>query len=225
MSYELAVWHSAGPVRPEEAAEVYPGDRPPADLDAAPEHPLRTPEEVLQAVLSAAATGLTSEPAPQLSTRAPWASSPEPCGSAVLLSFCREQAEVMTAVRTMAARHGLVVFDLQTGTITQAATAEGTAVAALGPGVTLEIARAAPDTRVAILDRDGVVERCAVTSRRDAHARARAFAGQNDAPIYRVVDPLCLPAPAVGGSGPGLDDPDLPEVVRLLAAWRACGGP
>lgn len=175
MSYELAVWYSAGSVRPEEAAEVarhidhdwvfvrrrqeydqflrellevYPddlrGDRPPEDLDAAPEHLLRTPEEVLQPVLSAAATGLTSEPAPQLSTRSPWASSPEPCGSAVLLSFCREQAEVMTAVRMMAARHGLVVFDLQTGTITQPATAEGTAVPALGPGVTLEIARAAP---------------------------------------------------------------------------------
>jgi hypothetical protein len=169
---------------------------PQADLDEPPNSLLLTAQDIrnlppptaeqLQAIREQA-----PEDPPENS---PWAATLAPAGSAVALpirgSRVREAAPV---VYDLAARHGLVFYDPQSGKVTlPPKLLQPVAGAMPTSGPTLHISGAAPNLAVRVTLDDRILLESELSSRREAHSHARALTLQYGRNYYAVDDPDCL---------------------------------
>ncbi|MGF6230858.1 hypothetical protein QFZ27_004813 [Inquilinus ginsengisoli] len=151
-----------------------------------------------------------------------WASGPHAAhGCTALLSVAwSHAAEVVPQILDLAGRHGLTVYDTQSGDI---ASPPGL-VPGSGPEgarLRLDVAGSTPALDIRILLDGQPVASFAVKSRQDAHDQARSVAVAHGLPLYEVADPGSLAQRFVSRPKPiSVDDPDLSAVGKFLTGFE-----
>jgi hypothetical protein len=150
-----------------------------------------------------------------------WASSPHSAnGCAAVLSVAWNHAvQVVPEIKALAARHGLTVFDTQSGEVSSLPGLQSGGDPA-GARLRLEVAGARPalDGHV-LLDGEPVLSFVA-TSRLEAHGQARSVALEHGLQFYEVVDPGSLAQLLPSRPKPiSADDPDLSPVAKFLVGF------
>jgi hypothetical protein len=169
---------------------------PQADLDEPPNSMLLTVQDIRNLPpptpeqLQAIREHVPEDP-PEIS---PWAATLAPQGSAVALPIRGNRVrDAAPVIRDLAARHGLVFYDPQSGMVTlPPRLLQPVADAMPVSGPTLHISGATPSLAVRVTLDDQILLETDVASRREAHSHARALALENNRSYYAVDDPDCL---------------------------------
>lgn len=234
MSYDVAVWYADAPMTPDQAATYLHhinrdwvvvrraaafdafmaalGARVP---DAAGMLPALSPDTVPSALLTtwddmrhdAAGTPVPAAPVPPtalIPSDQPWSWIAElaPHGTTVVADIRSEEA--WTAMRDLAAEHGLVFYDPQSGELDNPPGIMDPD--ALTVHLTMTITGRPPALAVRIALDGATIVDTVMPSRADAHAGARVIALAHDLPFYAVDDPATL-AQSFGALPPGMGDP------------------
>lgn len=122
----------------------------------------------------------------------PWAAGVGPGGAAVALPIRWDRVrEAAPIIYDLAARHGLIVYDPQSGKVALPPSPQWPGPDAM-PGPTMRISSAGSKLAVTITLDDRIVLESELSSRREAHSRARALTLQYGRTYYAVDDPSCL---------------------------------
>jgi hypothetical protein len=244
-SFDLGVWYSDAAMDVMEAAAVYnhinydwvvverrpefdaflseltarfPDLRSPSEPAVSPDAPpasflrtlddLRTPpsEQRIRQTQS-------QEPPPGDS---PWQDTLEPTGSSITLTINWDRVEeTMPVIYQLAARHGLMVYDPQSNTLTLPPQIPCTGTSEIAQAhLKMQISGKTPALDV-VLTLDGkVVANDTVTSRVQAHAQVREAAIRNHLAVYEVADPA-IGIQAVQFVPVDADDPSMPTQGNL----------
>jgi hypothetical protein len=241
MSFDLGVWYSDVPLTRPQAAEFYrhintdwvvvrrqpefdaflgellsrfPSFPSVNDVDQPPSAMLETMDEVKTPPTAEQPSAWRQQPAPP--DDSPWAATLGPRGSAVTLPITGSGLAVVEVVYALAARHGLIVYNPQSGQVTLPATLHGPSANSSGvPLLTLRIAGEPHALRMKISIDDRILVDTVLTSRLEAHSQARSLALQNGLALYQVDDPKCL-MHAMKWVPVSADDLDLPAALKKL---------
>jgi hypothetical protein len=190
-------------------------DDPPADPDDPPDSLLTSAAELKAAPPrgpESMAALQKKRPAP---VESPWAATLGPIGSSIALSITWDRVrEVAPVVVKLAARFHLIVFDPQADRVFLAPELMGGKPEANlpPPRVTVQIDGDAPKVHAVIkLDGHVAIEET-MSSRREAHRRARALTLENGLGLYAVDDPRALSQALTWVPVP---DGELPGVPRV----------
>jgi hypothetical protein len=244
-SFDLGVWDSDGAMDVTEAAAVYnhinydwvvverrpefdaflkelasrfPDLRDPSEPAASPDAP---PSEFLETLDDLRAPA-TKEQIRQvrsdvtLPDNSPWQERFEPTGSTITLSINWDRVEeTMPVIYQLAARHGLMVYDPQSNTLTVPPQIPHSGSSELARAhLKMQVSGKTPALDI-VLTLDGkVVAHNAVTSRAQAHAQAREAAINNHLAVYEVADPAMI-VQAVQFVPVEANDPTMPTLGDL----------
>ncbi|MGO4722558.1 MULTISPECIES: hypothetical protein [unclassified Inquilinus] len=192
-----------------------------ADLDLPPMSMLSSLEEIRSAALAFVGN---ANPPPILPDETIWAEGPlRAQGCIAILSVAWSHAgDIVPQIQALAARHGLVVFDTQSGEVTLPPGLDAGPSNIPEARLRLEVTGSVPAFNISILLDGQPVSAFVAPSRQDAHARARSIALERGLPFYEVSDPDSVaqsirPRSSVKPLSP--DDPKLGYIEKFLAGF------
>jgi hypothetical protein len=187
---------------------------PPVSPDAPPDAFLKTLDDLKTPPSEAQIRQMQSlEPPPDDS---PWQDTLEPTGSTITLSINWDRVEeTMPVIYQLAARHGLMVYDPQSNTLTVPPQIPRSGTSEIVQAhLKMHISGKTPDLDV-VLTLDGkVVAHNAVANRVQAHAQAREAAIKNHLAVYEAADPAIV-IQAVQFVPVEANDPSMPTLGNL----------